>query len=78
MRFSELRKELAGISSNVLASRLKYLEKEQLIAKKVYGEKAPSKVEYSLTPLALELHDIISNLDTWIYKWKTFKEKSVS
>jgi DNA-binding HxlR family transcriptional regulator len=78
MYFSELLKELAGISSNLLASRLAELEKEQLIAKKVYGEKPSSKVEYSLTLLALELDDILNNLDRWVDKWKSSLKNRVS
>jgi DNA-binding HxlR family transcriptional regulator len=75
MRFSELKRVLEGISSNVLTDRLLQLESEGLIAKKVYKNTAPSKVEYSLTPLAIELDSLLTNLDEWTDKWELSRKK---
>lgn len=30
---------------------------------------------YSLTPLALEFHKTLQDIDNWIDKWKDFKEQ---
>ncbi len=48
-RFGQLQKSLKGISPKTLSSRLQELEKEGIIAKKVYPE-VPPRVEYSLAP----------------------------
>jgi DNA-binding HxlR family transcriptional regulator len=48
VRFTEIKKALAGISRSMLSGRLSELEKEGLMTKKVYSE-IPTKVEYSHT-----------------------------
>jgi DNA-binding HxlR family transcriptional regulator len=53
VRFNELRKLMAGISSTVLSDRLLELDREDLISKKIYPE-LPPRVEYSLTAQAKE------------------------
>ncbi len=50
-RFGELQKELDNISPKTLSKRLRDLEKEGYIKKKVYPQ-IPPKVEYSLTKKA--------------------------
>jgi DNA-binding HxlR family transcriptional regulator len=47
-RYSELRKELGGISEKVLSNQLKDLENDGLVQRTVYPV-VPPKVEYSLT-----------------------------
>jgi DNA-binding HxlR family transcriptional regulator len=47
-RFGELQKELGNINPKTLSKRLKELEKEDYIKKKVFAE-VPLHVEYSLT-----------------------------
>jgi DNA-binding HxlR family transcriptional regulator len=61
MRFNEIEKTLAGISSTMLCERLLELEREGLLAKNLHG----SKIEYSLTSSARELEFIMVKLDTW-------------
>src|SRR6476660_538649 len=70
MHFNEL-KRLLVISSNVLAKRLKQLEKEGLITRRAIIEGSPLRVEYKLTPLAKELDAIFIGLDEWIAKWES-------
>lgn len=48
-RFGELQKELGNINPKTLSKRLKELEKEGYIKKKVFAE-VPPHVEYTLTP----------------------------
>jgi DNA-binding HxlR family transcriptional regulator len=69
VRFSELKRALPEISNTVLSDRLKSLEKEGLISKKIYAE-IPLRVEYSLTRPAKELEDILDDLGKWVSKWK--------
>lgn len=69
IRFNELKRTLAGISSTVLSERLRELEREGLVTKKIYPE-VPPRVEYSMTPQAKELEVIIKELARWANKWK--------
>src|SRR3954464_8873628 len=48
-RYSELRKEMPGVTERTLSLQLKQLEEAELISKQVYGKKPPLKVIYSLT-----------------------------
>ncbi len=63
-RFGELQKALNGISPKTLAARLKELEKQGIINKKIYAQ-IPLKVEYSLTPKGKSLNDIINKVHEW-------------
>lgn len=70
MHFNEI-KRLLGISSNVLAKKLKQLEQEGLVIRRAVFEDSPLRVEYKLTPLAKELDAIFMDLDKWIDKWES-------
>jgi len=70
IRFNELKRSLAGISSTVLSERLLELEREGLVTKKIYPE-VPPRVEYSMTVQARELEVIIKELAQWANKWKS-------
>lgn len=67
IRFNELKKMLPEISNTVLADRLRELESEKLIVKKIYAQ-VPLKVEYSLTKNAKDLETILEELERWIKK----------
>jgi DNA-binding HxlR family transcriptional regulator len=69
IRFNELKRSMAGISSTVLADRLLDLEREDLISKKIYPE-IPPKVEYRLTVQARELGVILKELGRWAQRRK--------
>ena len=70
MHFNEL-KRLLGISSNVLAKKLKQLEQEGLVTRRAVFEASPPRVEYKITPLAKELDAIFIGLEKWIDKWES-------
>ena len=70
MHFNEI-KRLLGISSNMLAKKLKQLEQEGLVTRRAVYENSPLRVEYNLTPLAKELDTIFIGLDQWIAKWES-------
>lgn len=77
IRFNELKRLLHGISSTVLSERLRELELEGLIYKKIYPE-IPLKVEYSLTVRAKDLEPILHSLANWVNKWKTNENKEAN
>ncbi|WP_035091615.1 winged helix-turn-helix transcriptional regulator [Aquimarina macrocephali] len=64
LRFNELKKNIDGISSRMLAVTLKKLEGYDIVERKVYPE-IPPKVEYSLTKFGFELSDKIIDLSNW-------------
>ena len=63
-RFGEIQKTLTGISPKTLSFRLKELEREGLIKRKVFPV-VPLHVEYSLTPKGLALKDIFNKMEEW-------------
>ena len=67
-RFGELEKNLEGISSKTLSLRLKELEKNKILKKKIFAT-IPPKVEYSLTPKGDSLKMIIQTMYEWGEKY---------
>lgn len=63
-RFGELHRLLSGISPKTLSLRLQELEKEGIVAKKVFAE-VPLHVEYSLTKKGQSLKEILQQLSDW-------------
>lgn len=65
-RFSELRKEIDGMSERMLSQTLQYLEQDKMIQRKDF-QTVPPHVEYSLTDLghiaADKLHDLVDWLE---------------
>jgi DNA-binding HxlR family transcriptional regulator len=72
LHFNELKR--LGISSNVLAKKLKQLEQEGLIMRRAVYDNSPLRVEYKITPLAKELDAIFIGLEKWIAKWESRDE----
>jgi DNA-binding HxlR family transcriptional regulator len=64
LRFNELRQEVDGISQRMLTVTLRVLERDGLVARKVYPE-VPPRVEYSLTSLGITLRQLIRGLVAW-------------
>ena len=64
-RFSELRKEIPGVSEKMLSQTLKRLEGHKIVKRKSY-DVVPPYVEYSLTPNGVELTTRYMSLTTWI------------
>ena len=63
-RFGELQKTLVGISPKTLSQRLKDLEREKLITKKIYPV-IPLHVEYTLTPKGRSLNEVFRKMADW-------------
>jgi DNA-binding HxlR family transcriptional regulator len=63
-RFGELRRDIAGISPKVLTQKLRELERDGLITRKIYAS-VPPKVEYRLTPLGQTLIGLLDEVRLW-------------
>ena len=63
-RFSELRRLLAPVTPKMLAQRLRELERDGMVRRKVYAE-IPPKVEYSLTAMGRSVGPIIEEMCRW-------------
>lgn len=64
MRFGELRRDVGGISQKMLTQTLRGLERDGLVARRVYPE-VPPRVEYSLTQLGCTLVDVLGQVKQW-------------
>lgn len=64
IRFTELERGIEGISRRMLTLTLRNLERDGLVTRTVYPT-VPPKVEYGLTPAALELHETLLRLTDW-------------
>ncbi|PAZ17555.1 transcriptional regulator [Streptomyces sp. SA15] len=64
LRFTELRREIDGISQRMLTVTLRSLERDGLVKRTVHPV-VPPRVEYELTPLGGTLHATIRSLVTW-------------
>lgn len=64
MRFSELKKEIAGATPKMLTQQLRELETHNLLNREVYPV-IPPKVEYSLTELGRSLMPVLVAMRDW-------------
>ena len=69
-RYSHIKRNLTGITAKILSLRLKELEKEGLITKKVNSKNYPIKCEYALTKRGEAFIVIIKDIKKWALKWK--------
>ena len=66
-RFNEIESALP-ISGRLLSERLKELEKEGIVERKVFSE-VPVRVEYSLTEKGQALEGAIRGIEKWATGW---------
>ncbi|AQZ67687.1 Redox-sensing transcriptional regulator QorR, putative [[Actinomadura] parvosata subsp. kistnae] len=64
LRFTQLRREIDGISQRMLSVTLRQLERDGLVSRTVHPV-VPPRVDYELTPLGRTLHQTIKSLVTW-------------
>jgi DNA-binding HxlR family transcriptional regulator len=73
-RYSQIKKKLTQLTPKILSTRLKELEREGLIAKRVDSSVIPIKSEYSMTKRGEELMDILKQIKQWSLKYKECKK----
>jgi DNA-binding HxlR family transcriptional regulator len=64
LRFQDLLASLQGIAPNILSDRLRLMEENGLVSRRLYSEHPP-RAEYELTPKGKELGVIVGALAAW-------------
>jgi len=64
LRFNQLKRRVYGISNKVLSERLKLLERDGYLSRKVYAE-VPIRVEYALTDFGYSYLEKLLELTEW-------------
>ncbi len=68
LRFNALKKKVYGISNKVLSERLKMLEADGYLSRKMYPE-VPIRVEYQLTDFGHSYLQKLLELTEWVEKY---------
>ncbi len=63
-RFTQLKRDIDGISQRMLTATLRSLERDGLVRRTVYPV-VPPRVDYELTPLGLTLTRTVCELMSW-------------
>ena len=66
-RFNELERSLPRISRSTLAQRLRHLEKEGIVMRRVLPDRHGT--EYELTPAGLDLVGVLGAVNDWGVRW---------
>jgi DNA-binding HxlR family transcriptional regulator len=64
-RFSDLRRTIGGVSEKMLAQTLQWLEADGFVLRTAYPV-VPPHVDYTLTPLGIEVARQVEGLADWI------------
>ncbi|MDR5688887.1 MAG: winged helix-turn-helix transcriptional regulator [Armatimonadota bacterium] len=67
-RFSELLEAVPGLHDRLLSERLRELESEGLVERRVYPE-VPVRIEYLLTEKGRDLDRVIAEVQRWADRW---------
>jgi len=67
-RFSVVLDAVPGLHDRLLSERLKELESEGLVARKVYPE-TPVRIEYELTERGRDLERVVGEVQRWADRW---------
>jgi DNA-binding HxlR family transcriptional regulator len=67
-KYSDMLESLKGISPNLLAQRLKRLEKEGVLERSFYSDHPP-RAEYKLTKKGRDLTPVLSSMAEWGYEY---------
>jgi DNA-binding HxlR family transcriptional regulator len=74
-RFNEIHHSIDGVSQKVLTQKLREMESDGLLERKVYAE-VPPKVEYSLTEPGKSLGPVLDYLKEWGEMYKRMESES--
>ena len=75
VRFTELERKIQGISRRMLTRTLRSLERDGLLIRTAYPT-VPVKVEYALSPVAVELCESLTGLTHWAQRHHAFIEEA--
>ncbi|AZB01451.1 MarR family transcriptional regulator [Chryseobacterium joostei] len=64
-RYNELRKVIPTITERTLSLQLKQMEEDNIIDRKVFTEKPPLMVEYTLTDFGRTLLPVLEEITKW-------------
>jgi DNA-binding HxlR family transcriptional regulator len=67
-RFSEMASRIPEMSDRMLAERLRELEAEDIVRRRVYPE-TPVRIEYSLTDKGRALAPVMEQVHAWADRW---------
>ena len=67
-RFKEIKEQIPEMSDKMLTDRMKELESEGIVARRVYPE-TPVRIEYELTEKGKSLEDVIVSIQHWSEQW---------
>jgi DNA-binding HxlR family transcriptional regulator len=68
LRFSEVKHLVPELSDRLLSERLKELESEDIVARRVI-DGSPVHVEYALTEKGRALEPVVRDLKSWAHSW---------
>ncbi len=71
-RFTEIRDYVGSISDRLLSQRLKELEREGIVQKRVVST-TPVRIEYALTDKGKELQQVVEAIQRWADRWEPAK-----
>src|SRR5215472_11949170 len=63
-RFSALRKDIPGVTAQMLTLQLRQLEADGIVARSIHAE-VPTRVEYELTVYGQTLSTLLRNMRKW-------------
>lgn len=73
-RFSELKREIEGISQRMLTATLRNLERDGILTREIFPV-IPPRVEYTLTALGKDLLHPVQSLVGWVEKhWEKIEK----
>ena len=67
-RFSQIRSTIPGLSDRLLSERLKELEAEGIVERRVLPD-TPVRIEYHLTPKGEALAGVVQAASAWAEEW---------
>lgn len=70
-RFNELKKGVTGITQKVLSTKLRELEADEILTRKVIEQKS-LRVEYTLTDVGYSLRVVINSMIDWGKDYKKY------
>jgi DNA-binding HxlR family transcriptional regulator len=76
-RFTDLHDAIPDISDRMLCARLRELEAEAVIVRRVYAE-TPARVEYQLTDKGRALERVFAAIGDWADQWAVCRESATN